>query len=102
MSFWVYRSGIMTKCWAFYSYGEPINVDAYSRELFNENLDPDEAAKSVMKKLNAEIERRLVGLTVNAQDWCVFSFVCSAIGVLKYAQGDAICCSYGHENTLGR
>lgn len=50
-------------------FGEPIEMDDYTKELFDESLDPEEAAKSVVKKLNAEIERRLFGLTVNAPDW---------------------------------
>lgn len=55
----------------FRRFGERIDVDPYTRELFAEGVDPEEAAKSVVKKLNAEIERRLVGLTINAPDWCV-------------------------------
>lgn len=52
-----------------YRYGEPIQMDEYTKELFDEDLDPEEAAKSVVKKLNAEIEKRLFGLSVNASDW---------------------------------
>lgn len=46
-------------------------MDGYTKELFDESLDPEEAAKSVVKKINAEIERRMFGLTVNATDWFV-------------------------------
>lgn len=48
-------------------------MDAYTAELFNEGLiDLNEASRSVVNELNAEIERRLIGLTVNAPDWYVF------------------------------
>ncbi|KAF9447368.1 hypothetical protein P691DRAFT_776198 [Macrolepiota fuliginosa MF-IS2] len=50
-------------------FGEPVEVDDYTEELFDEEVDPEEAAKVVARKLNAEIERGLVGLTVNAPDW---------------------------------
>jgi len=52
-----------------FSYGNPIETDNYTRELFDENLDPEVAAKSVVQKLNAEIERRLLLISVNAPDW---------------------------------
>jgi hypothetical protein len=44
-------------------------MDDFTKELFDENSDPDEAAKMVLKKLNTEIENELFGLTVNAPDW---------------------------------
>lgn len=50
-------------------------MDSYTKELFAEGTDPEEAAKSVVKKLNAEIERRLIGLTVNAPDWCAILYI---------------------------
>lgn len=50
-------------------------MDPYTKELFAEGVDPEEAAKSVVKKLNAEIEKRLIGLTINAPDWYAFSCV---------------------------
>jgi glycerol-3-phosphate O-acyltransferase/dihydroxyacetone phosphate acyltransferase len=53
------------------SYGEPINVDDYTRELFDARIDTNEAAKSVVKNLNSELERRLLALTINAPEWCV-------------------------------
>lgn len=63
----------------FCRFGERIDVDGYTRELFAEGVDPEEAAKSMVKKLNAEIEERLIGLTVNAPDWCVMcTFRCPA------------------------
>jgi hypothetical protein len=46
-------------------------VDQYTQELFKEGVSAADATKSVVKKLNAEIERRLLALTVNAPDWCV-------------------------------
>ena len=52
-----------------YRFGEPIEIDGYAKELFDENSEPGQAAKSVVQKLNTEIERRLVALSVNAPDW---------------------------------
>ena len=52
-----------------FSYGNPIDMDSYQRELFDENLDPEVAAKSVVRKLNTEIETRLLLMSVNAPDW---------------------------------
>jgi len=51
------------------SYGNPIDMDSYTRELFDENLDPEVAAKSVVRKLNTEIERGLFSVSINAPDW---------------------------------
>jgi len=44
-------------------------MDSYARELFDKNLDPEVAAKSVVRKLNTEIEGRLLSMSVNAPDW---------------------------------
>ena len=52
-----------------YRFGEPIEIDGYAKELFDEKSEPGQAAKSVVQKLNTEIERRLVALSVNAPDW---------------------------------
>ena len=38
-------------------------------ELFDENAEPNAAAKSVAAKLTGEVEERLVQMTVNAADW---------------------------------
>jgi hypothetical protein len=50
-------------------------MDPYTKELFDESVDPEEAAKSVVRKLNAEIEKRLFELTVNAADWFVSAMI---------------------------
>lgn len=50
-------------------YGKPITMDEYKAELFDENAEPNAAAKSVAAKLTAEVEERLVQMTVNAADW---------------------------------
>lgn len=52
-----------------YRFGEPIEIDGYAKELFDKKSEPGQAAKSVVQKLNTEIERRLVALSVNAPDW---------------------------------
>ncbi|GJE92419.1 glycerol-3-phosphate-1-acyltransferase-like domain-containing protein [Phanerochaete sordida] len=45
-------------------YGEPIDVEAYARRHLASN-DP----RAEVKELTAEIEKRLVDLTINAKDW---------------------------------
>ncbi|KAF6760508.1 glycerol-3-phosphate O-acyltransferase [Ephemerocybe angulata] len=50
-------------------YGEPIRLDDYVDELLAKGTDPNVAAKSVASKVTAEIEARLVQITVNAPDW---------------------------------
>ncbi|TEB30908.1 hypothetical protein FA13DRAFT_1764336 [Coprinellus micaceus] len=50
-------------------YGKPITTDDYKAELFDENAESNAAAKSVAAKLTAEVEERLVQMTVNAADW---------------------------------
>jgi hypothetical protein len=85
----------------FCRFGEPIDVDQYTPELFKEGVSHADAAKSVVKKLNAELERRLLALTINAPDWCVISHH-SREKDLTSTQGDILCCSDGNEDTLGR
>ncbi|KAF5339816.1 hypothetical protein D9611_009144 [Ephemerocybe angulata] len=50
-------------------YGEPIRLDDYVDELMAKGTDPNVASKSVASKVTAEIEARLVQITVNAPDW---------------------------------
>ncbi|XP_006456196.1 hypothetical protein AGABI2DRAFT_228041 [Agaricus bisporus var. bisporus H97] len=63
-------------------FGEPIDVDKYTQELFQEGISHADAAKCVVKKLNAELERRLLALTVNAPDWGTFYAAQMAMKIL--------------------
>lgn len=52
------------------SYGTPIHLSDYKSELFSSAVqDSDERARSVVKKIMAEVETQLFDMTVNAPDW---------------------------------
>ena len=53
-----------------YRYGTPIYLDPFLPELLDDNTDDNVAAKSAVTRITAEIESRLIELTVNANDWC--------------------------------
>ena len=44
-------------------------MDDYKSELLDETTEPNAAAKRVVARLTAELEERLVQMTVNAADW---------------------------------
>ncbi|EGN94496.1 hypothetical protein SERLA73DRAFT_77882 [Serpula lacrymans var. lacrymans S7.3] len=50
-------------------YGEPIIISHYTSQLAIDGNDDDEVTKAVVKEITAEIERRLVALTINSPDW---------------------------------
>lgn len=53
-------------------YGEPIRLSPYSQPipaLEGSNNDSEEDARRIVKELTAEIEKRIIELTVNAPDW---------------------------------
>ncbi|KAI0821472.1 hypothetical protein BC629DRAFT_1587737 [Irpex lacteus] len=48
-------------------YGEPINLDFFASRYLS--ASDSDAARAVTKSLTAEIEKRLIELTINAPDW---------------------------------
>lgn len=69
-----YQSRISVK------YGEPIFVDNYADELFEG--DADDAAKAVVKKITAQVEKQLKEMTINAPDWDTICAVSMARNIL--------------------
>ncbi|EAU86620.2 hypothetical protein CC1G_07278 [Coprinopsis cinerea okayama7 len=63
-------------------YGEPILLSSYYDELFDPEVEPNVAANTVVKKITAEMEKRLVGMTVNAPDWETICAVKAARNIL--------------------
>lgn len=61
------------------SYGKPITMDGYASELLDDNAEPNAAARSVAAKLTAEIEERLIEMTVNAADWYYALLACTLL-----------------------
>ncbi|KIM43752.1 hypothetical protein M413DRAFT_443659 [Hebeloma cylindrosporum] len=61
-------------------YGEPIFVDNYADELFEG--DADDAAKAVVKKITAQVEKQLKEMTINAPDWDTICAVSMARNIL--------------------
>ncbi|KAJ3524857.1 hypothetical protein NMY22_g10822 [Coprinellus aureogranulatus] len=63
-------------------YGKPITMDKFKSELLDETAEPNAAAKRVVAKLTAELEERLVQMTVNAADWgtvCATKTACQIV-----------------------
>ncbi|KAJ3508497.1 hypothetical protein NMY22_g16594 [Coprinellus aureogranulatus] len=63
-------------------YGKPITMDDYKPELLDETAEPNAAAKRVVARLTAELEERLVQMTVNAADWetiCATKTACQIV-----------------------
>ena len=61
-------------------FGEPIVLDFFaSRYLAAPDAD---AARAVIKSLTAEVEKRLIDLTINAPDWCGTGLHCYYVIIL--------------------
>ncbi|EPQ51328.1 glycerol-3-phosphate 1-acyltransferase [Gloeophyllum trabeum ATCC 11539] len=66
------KSKYQSRLTFFRRYGEPIRLSPYSQPipaLEGSNNDSEEDARRIVKELTAEIEKRIIELTVNAPDW---------------------------------
>ena len=55
-------------------WGEPTDVEAFADEFCAKQEDEEEdvSSREAVKALTTEIEKRMLALTINAPEWCVY------------------------------